>query len=58
MSVHRTPGSSSSAGSTRLPWTHPTSAMRRWYEGQFSGQRHGASGARSSTQNRAASPEA
>ena len=30
----------------------------RWYEGQFSGQRHGASGARSRRQKRAASPDA
>ncbi len=52
------PGSSSMAGSTRLPCTQPTSAIRRWYEGQFSGQRQGASGARSSTQKRAASPDA
>ena len=50
------PGSSSIGGSTRLPCTQPASARRRSYEGQSSGQRHGASGARSSTQNRATSP--
>ena len=58
MSSAAGPGSSSMAGSTRLPWTQPTSARRRLYEGQSSGQRQGASGARSRTQKRAASPEA
>ena len=41
---------------TRLPCDQPASPMRRSYFGQFSGQRHGASGARSSRQKRATSP--
>jgi len=51
-------GSGQTVGRTSDPNDQPTSAIRCSYFGQLSGQRQGASGARSRTQNRATSPEA
>ena len=50
------PGSSGVGGVTREPWLQFTSASRRVKLGQFSGQRHGASGARSRSHFRTVSP--
>ena len=49
-------GSSGVGGDTSVPWVQATAASRRSYFGQLSGQRHGASGARSRSHLRTASP--
>ena len=49
-------GSSGVGGVTSVPWLQLTSASRRSYFGQSSGQRHGASGARSRLHFRTVSP--
>src|SRR4029077_12805238 len=56
LSALKPAGSSVGGGVTSEPCDQLTSARRRLYEGQSSGHRHGASGARSSSHIRATSP--
>src|SRR4051794_25003630 len=54
--LSRSTGSSGVLGVTSVPWLQLTSTKRRSYLGQSSGQRHGASGARSRLHFRTVSP--